>query len=114
MGTCAAGQYQLLDHRHSGGSGGRRVEAAAVRAVGRVWTARAPVGHLGAVGAAVQTPPLIRCGERKIEVILQAGKDLWGTGRVGGLPPACFVCKIATSCICCGMWEHDDEVYLSI
>lgn len=60
MGTCATRQYQLLDDRHSGGSGGRGIEAAAVRAVGHVWTARGSVGHLRAVGTTVQTPPLIR------------------------------------------------------
>lgn len=60
--TCATRQNELLDNRHSGGSGGRGVEAAAVRAVGCVW---ASVGHLRAVGVAVQTPPLIRYGERK-------------------------------------------------
>lgn len=65
----------MLDDRHSGGSGGRGVEATAVRAVGCVWTARASVGHLRTVGTAVQTPPLICCGERNTEDYILRGEQ---------------------------------------
>lgn len=55
----------MLDGRHSGGSGGRGVEAAAVWAVGCVWTVLTSIAHLRAVGTAIQTPPLICYRQKK-------------------------------------------------
>lgn len=59
VGTCVDGHQLLPDDGHLAGRGAGRVEAAAVGAAGRVWTVRAPVGHLLVVAAPVEAAALV-------------------------------------------------------